>query len=151
VVVYFSYNLKARASVLVEALHIEDIFNLLTKDFPRQLVFAGVIDDRAKLLHFQKGKIPLVLPIDRQNALDVQLSLVWTISKQLEDFTGPLAHTVLTFSGSEVILLQISTKLMLYIICTTGSSADIVDSLTNLIKESGKIADDYVEHEWYGQ
>jgi hypothetical protein len=134
-------------------LHVEDIFKLLTRNFSGQLIFAGVIDERAKLLHFQKGKHPLMLPIDRQNALDVQLSLIWTISKQFEDFTGLLVHTVLTFTDSEVIVMQISSKLMLYIICTRKSASAILDMLTELIKESNnKLADDdYIEHEWSGQ
>jgi hypothetical protein len=142
------------AAHMVRDLYVEDIFKLLTRNFSGQLIFAGVIDEKAKLLHFQKGKYPLALPVDRQNALDVQLSLVWTISKQLEDFAGLLVHTILTFSDSEVIVMQVSTKLMLYIICTRNSAAAILDTLAKLIKESnGKLAeeDDYVEHEWSGQ
>ena len=138
---------------MVRDLEVQDIFKELTRNFPGQLIFAGIIDDRAKLLHFQKGKFPLMLPVDRQNALDVQLSLVWTISKQLEDFAGQLVHTVLTFKDADVIVMQISAKLMLYIICTKKSGPAILDALNKLFKESsGKLAekDDYEEHEWSG-
>jgi hypothetical protein len=141
------------AAYMTRDLEVENIFNVLTGNFPAQLIFAGIIDDRAKLLHFQKGKFPLMLPIDRQNALDVQLSLVWTISKQLEDFAGSLVHTVLTFSDADVIVKQISTKLMLYVICAKTSGTEILDALNKLFSEtSGKLAekDDYEEHEWSG-
>lgn len=131
---------------------VERIFGVLTKKFSDKLIFAGVIDSKAKLIHFQKGAYTLILPIDRQNALDVQLSLVCSLSQQLEDIGGKLAHTVLTFVNCEIIILQVSTESILYVICSSGSATPISHTLSKLLSDEAQFTeDDYVEHEWSGR
>ena len=131
---------------------VESIFRVLTEKFSDKLIFAGVIDPKAKLIHFQKGTYALFLPIDRQNALDVQLSLVCSLSQQLEDIGGKLAHTVLTFVDCEIVILQISSGSILYVICSRESAAPISYSLSKLVNDAAKFTeDDYIEHEWSGR
>ena len=132
---------------------VESIFGVLGKKFSDRLIFAGVVDPKAKLIHFQKGAYTLFLPIDRQNALDVQLSLVCSLSQQLEDIGGKLDHTVLTFKDCEIVILQVSSGSVLYVICSRGSAAAISHALLKLVNDIARFAgdDDYIEHEWSGR
>jgi hypothetical protein len=116
------------------------------------LVFAGIVDEKAKLIHFQKGEVAFRLPIDRQNALDVQVSLMLSLGRQFEDFAGTLNHVVLTFRGSEIILMEILPRLYLYVICTAGSAPGMTDMLAKLVEEGpGRVLQgkrDFIEDEW---
>jgi len=139
--------------------YVQYILKNLSRNFYDRLLFAGIIDEKAKLVHFQKGEASFLLPLERQNALDVQISLVFALAKQFEDFGGPLAHTVLTFADCEVIIMDILADSVLYVICAAGA-ADVVDMLSKLIEEkpasqgerrNAKSQKEFVEDEWSGQ
>lgn len=143
-----------------EEQYVQGILKGLSRNFYDRLLFAGIIDEKAKLIHFQKGEASFLLPMERQNALDVQVSLVFALAKQFEDFGGPLVHTILTFEDCEVVIMDILANSVLYVICT-GGAADIVDMLTKLIEEKPERVSKYgatqgqkgefVEDEWSGQ
>ena len=134
-----------------EERYILDILRRLSRNFYGRLIFAGIIDDKAKLIHFQKGEVAFRLPIERQNALDVQVSLMLTLGRQFEDFARPLTHMVLTYHGCEIIMMDVLPQLHMYVICTKGSAAGMTDMLTKLVEEApGRVArgPDFVEDEW---
>jgi len=134
-----------------EEQYILDILRRLSRNFYGRLIFAGIIDEKAKLIHFQKGEVAFRLPIERQNALDVQVSLMLTLGRQFEDFARPLTHIVLTYHGCEVIMMEVLPQLYLYVICTKGSAAGMTDMLTKLVEEApGRVErrPDFVEDEW---
>ena len=134
-----------------EELYILDILRRLSRNFYGRLIFAGIIDEKAKLIHFQKGEVAFRLPIERQNALDVQVSLMLTLARQFEDFARPLTHVVLTYHGCEIIMMDILPQLHLYVICTKGSAAGMTDMLTKLVEEAPRRIEsgsDFVEDEW---
>lgn len=140
--------------------YIQDVLKRLSRNFYDRLLFAGIIDSKAKLIHFQKGETPFLLPIDRQNALDVQVSLVFSLSKQFEDVAGPLVNTILTCENYEVVVMDILLDSILYVICTKGAAVDIADMLTKLVedmpntrprKRTDHQNQEFVEDEWSGQ
>jgi hypothetical protein len=134
-----------------EERYILDILRRLSRNFYGRLIFAGIIDEKAKLIHFQKGEVAFRLPIERQNALDVQVSLMLTLARQFEDFARPLTHIVLTYHGCEIVMMDVLPQLHLYVICTKGSSSGMTDMLTKLVEEApGRVEtrSHFVEDEW---
>lgn len=142
-----------------EEQYIQDILKRLSRNFYDRLLFAGIIDEKAKLIHFQKGEATFLLPIERQNALDVQVSLVFSLSKQFEDIAGSLTHTVLTCEDCEIIIMDIMIDSILYVICTKGAASDIADMLTKLIEDAPEKRErqmvgrhkEFIEDEWTGE
>lgn len=139
--------------VSLEEQYIQDILRRLSGNFHGRLVFAGIIDEKAKLIHFQKGDVAFLLPFERQNALDVQISLMLSLGKQLEDFAGSLSHTVLSFHDCEIIIMEVLAHSFLYVICTKGAASDMTDMLMRLVEASPetRIAGrerDLVQDEW---
>ena len=117
------------------------------------MIFAGIIDDKAKLIHFQKGDVAFLLPFERQNALDVQVSLMLSLAKQLEDFAGGLNHTILSFHDCEIIIMEVLPHSFLYVICIKGAATDMTDMLIRLVEERprtrvGERKRDLIEDEW---
>lgn len=145
--------------VSAEELYIQRILKSLSRNFYDRLLFAGIIDEKAKLIHFQKGEEAFLLPVERQNALDVQVSLVFTLAKQFEDLGGPLVHTILTFHDCEIIVADILRGSILYVICTNGSE-EIADMLTRLMEDAPERTgmkvtkrqkEEFIEDEWSGE
>ena len=136
---------------------VEDILKRLSLNFQEKLVFAGVIDRKAKLIHFQKGEISFLLPIHRQNALDVQMSLLFMLVKQLEDLSGSLDFAIFSFSKYESVLVELFPGSSLYVVCKKGAAANIADMLTRLLENSpcGELnateGEEFVEEEWFGK
>ena len=130
---------------LADGRYVEDILKRLSRNFYRQLVFAGIIDDTAKLLHFQKGEAGFPLTISRQNAIDVQISFLSSLAKQFQDFAGKLDFVIMSFGKNDIIVIEVLPKMFLYVICTKGSAPDMADMLTKLVEENP-----YLEDEWSG-
>lgn len=163
-VVFISYPCRPLAGgravckmVSPEESYVEGVLKSLSREFYDRLIFAGIIDEKAKLIHFQKGEAAQFLPMDRQNALDVQVSLVFTLAKQFEDFGGPLVHTILTFQDCDVIIMNVLRDSILYVICTSGSS-EIAEMLTRLVEDMPRRIDktynkgqEFIEDEWSGE
>lgn len=134
----------------------------LSRNFRDHLILAGIVDEKAKLMDYQKGEVTSFQVTGvRQNKLGINASLVFALAKQLEEFAGPLAHSVLTYDDYEVVIMGISPGSILYAICTAGASSDIVEALPRLVeaaplKESQKwmVAgsdQDFVSSEWSGR
>ena len=67
---------------------IERLLDKIDADLANFLIFAGVLDNNAKLLSFRRGKASFSLPTERHETLDVQISLMFSLIRQLEDITG---------------------------------------------------------------
>ena len=139
--------------------YIQDVLRRLSRNFQGRLIFAGILDESAKLIHFQKGEVVFRLAFNRQAALDVQVSLAADLARQFEDFAGSLLHLVITYKDCEVIIMSILRNSTLYVICTRGASAGISDMLTKMAENSpekrpGSISShqqEFIEDEWSGQ
>jgi hypothetical protein len=132
-----------------EIWYIEDILKGLSRNFYGRLIFAGIIDDKAKLMHFQKGESRFVLSISRQNALDVQVSLILSLAKQFEDFAGPLDNVILSGKKYDLAVTEILPQLHLYVICAKGSAADILDMVARVVEVGPHKSQELIEDEWY--
>lgn len=111
--------------------HVQDILEWLSQSFPEDLILAGVVNGKAKTIDYQKGSDLLQLNGLRQNDINVNVSLIFSLAKQFEDFTGSLAHSVITYDDYEVIIMDIAVDMILYVICATGAASAIVDGLTS--------------------
>ena len=147
----------------VEKEDIRGILTWLSVNFHDRLVLSGTIDEKAKLIDYQKGTVaPLRLTNARQNDFDIEVSLVFALAKQFEDLAGSLAHSVLTYDEYEVIIMGLSPGSVLYIVCTPGSSSEIIDGVTRLVEDvpalgtptsrvTAEHSQDIVRSEWSGQ
>jgi len=123
----------------------------LSKEFGAQLSFVGVIDEKAKLMYSQNGESGLPLNPSRENVLGVQLSLSFTMLKQIENLLGNLSHIVLTYDKHEVVLSEIVSHSIIYVICNRGSAGAVVNALVKMIDEGPRKHSkdrNYVEDEW---
>jgi hypothetical protein len=123
----------------------------LSKEFGVQMSFVGVIDEKAKLMYSQKGESGFPLNPNRENVLGVQLSLSFSMLKQIENLLGNLSHIVLTYDKHEVVLSEIVSNSIIYVICNRGSAGAIVNALVKMIDEGPRKHSkngNYVEDEW---
>ena len=129
----------------------------LSKEFGKELSFVGVIDEKAKLMYSQKGEsgLPLLTP-GRENVLGVQLSLSFSMLKQVENLLGTLSHVVLTYDKYEIVLSEILSNSIIYLVCNKGRAARIVETLTKIVQEGpdrtskGTSSEEIVEDDWSG-
>jgi hypothetical protein len=125
---------------------VHSILVQLSKDYSDHLMLTGIIDEKARSIDYQRGLTELLrLPSRGNRDIDIRVSLVFALAKQLGDYTGPLAHAVLTYDDCEVIIMDVAPGLILYAICTPGLSSDIVDSLTVL---AGEITTGETDKKW---
>lgn len=123
----------------------------LSKEFGAQLSFVGVIDEKAKLMYSQNGESSFPLNPSRENVLGVQLSLSFSMLKQIENLLGNLSHIVLTYDKHEVVLSEIVSNSIIYVICNRGSAGAVVSALVKMIDEGPRKHSkngSYVEDEW---
>lgn len=142
--------------------YVQDILAWLSRNFTDNLILAGIVNEKAKMIDYQKGTGLLQLNSVRQNDINVNVSLIFSLAKQFEDFTGSLAHSVMTYDDHEVIIMDVSAGTILYVICTAGAASDIIDGLTRLNEdapvreESNKWVvtghnTDFVSSDWTGR
>jgi hypothetical protein len=139
--------------------YIQDILRRLSRKFQGRLIFAGIIDENAKLVHFQKGNVAFRLPTDRQAALDVQVSLLLQLAKQFEDFAASLTQLVMTFNECEIVIMKILNDSVLYVICRRGAASDISNMLAKFVEDGPEKGlqptnheqRSFIEDEWSGQ
>lgn len=123
----------------------EFLLDSLSDGFYDTLIFIGVIDEKAKLLHFQKGKSKFVLPPSDQQVHDLKISIMFSVAKYLENLAGCLEYVVLYFKSYELIVIEMLPMRYIYAVCRKGSAADIADMLMGLIGE-----DLYEKHKLLG-
>ena len=142
--------------------HVQDILAWLSRNFHDYLILAGIVNEKAKLIDYKQGTGHLQLSSVRQNDININTSLIFSLAKQFEDLTGSLAHSVMTYDDHEVIIMDVSAGTILYVICTAGAASDIIDGLTRLNEnvpvreESNKWVvtgynTDFVSSDWTGR
>jgi hypothetical protein len=95
------------------------------------LIFAGVLDNNAKLISFRRGK-SLSLPVERHDTLDVQLSLMFSLIRQLGDISGPHKFTVTRFARHDIFLFGTS-DLHFFVITSPTSEGQVAKTLADLV------------------
>jgi hypothetical protein len=142
--------------------HVQDILGWLSRNFHDYLILAGIVNEKAKLIDYKKGTGHMQLSSGRQNDININVSLIFSLAKQFEDFTGSLAHSVMTYDDHDVIIMDVSAGTILYVICAAGAASDIIDGLIRLNEdvpvreESNKWVvtgynADFVSSDWTGR
>lgn len=111
---------------------IERMLDKIDADISNYLIFAGVLDNNAKLLSFRRGKASFSLPIERHDTLDVQLSLMFSLIRQLEDISGLHRFTVTRFAKHDIFLFGTS-ELHVFVITSPSSEGQVVKTLAELV------------------
>ncbi|HKZ60960.1 MAG TPA: hypothetical protein VJZ68_00905 [Nitrososphaera sp.] len=111
---------------------IERILDKIDADISSYLIFAGVLDNNAKLLSSRRGKASFSLPIERHDTLDVQLSLMFSLIRQLEDISGVHRFTVTRFAKHDIFLFGTS-ELHVFVITSPTSEGQVVKTLAELV------------------
>lgn len=88
--------------------YVERLLDRIESSASKSLIFAGVLDNNAKLLSFRKGSAQFSLPIERHDTLDVQLSLMFSLIRQLEDISGEHKFSATRFAKHDVFLFGTS-------------------------------------------
>lgn len=101
------------------------------------LIFAGVLDNNAKLLSFRRGKAKFSLPIERHDTLDVQLSLMFSLIRQLEDISGDHKFTVTRFERHDIFLFGTS-DLHIFVITSPTSEGQLSKTMALLAAIMGE-------------
>jgi hypothetical protein len=111
---------------------IEKLLDKIDTDLSNFLIFAGVLDNNAKLLSFRRGKASFSLPIERHETLDVQISLMFSLIRQLEDITGMHKFTVTRFARQDIFLFGTS-DLHVFVITPPTSEEQVAKTLAELV------------------
>jgi hypothetical protein len=111
---------------------IERILDKIDSEISKYLIFAGVLDNNAKLLSFRRGKASFSLPVERHDTLDVQLSLMFSLIRQLEDISGSHRFTVTRFAKYDIFLFGTS-ELHVFVMTLPTSEGQVVKTLAELV------------------
>ncbi|WP_148681494.1 hypothetical protein [Candidatus Nitrososphaera gargensis] len=111
---------------------IERLLDKIDADISAFLIFAGVLDNNAKLLSFRRGKASFSLPIERHDTLDVQLSLMFSLIRQLEDISGPHKFTVTRFARHDIFLFG-TADMHVFVITSPTSEGQVAKTLSELV------------------
>ena len=111
---------------------IERLLDKIDADISNFLIFVGVLDNNAKLISFRRGKASFSLPIERHDTLDVQLSLMFSLIRQLEDISGPHKFTVTRFARHDIFLFGTS-DLHVFVITAPTSEGQVAKTLAELV------------------
>lgn len=110
----------------------ERLLDKIDADISNFLIFAGVLDNNAKLLSYRRGKASFSLPIERHDTLDVQLSLMFSLIRQLEDISGPHKFTVTRFARHDIFLFG-TADLHVFVITSPTSEGQVAKTLAELV------------------
>jgi hypothetical protein len=121
----------------VSGVSIERLLDNIESDISNYLIFVGVLDNNAKLLSFRRGKASFSLPIERHDTLDVQLSLMFSLIRQLEDISGNHKLTVTRFAKHDVFLFE-TEGLHVFVITSPTPEGQVAKKLSDVV---GSIAD----------
>lgn len=111
---------------------IERLLDKIDADISDFMIFAGVLDNNAKLISFRRGKASFSLPIERHDTLDVQLSLMFSLIRQLEDISGQHKFTVTRFARHDIFLFG-TQDLHIFVITSPTSEGQVAKTLTDLV------------------
>ena len=111
---------------------IERLLDKIDADLANFLIFAGVLDNNAKLLSFRRGKASFSLPTERHETLDVQISLMFSLIRQLEDITGSHEFSVTRFAKQDIFLFGTS-DLHVFVITLPTSDEQIAKILSGMV------------------
>jgi len=111
---------------------VEKLLDRIDTSFSNFLIFAGVLDNNAKLLSYRAGKANFSLPIERHETLDVQISLMFSLIRQLEDISGTHKFTITRLARYDIILFG-TLDLHVFIITTPTSEVQVAKTLVDLI------------------
>jgi hypothetical protein len=111
---------------------IESLLDKIDGDLSDFLVFAGILDNNAKLLSYRVGKSSFSLPIERHDTLDVQIALMFSLIKQLEDISGPHKLSVTRFSKHDIFMFG-SQDLHIFVITSPTSEERVAKTLVELV------------------
>jgi len=111
---------------------VERLLDKIDADLANFLIFAGVLDNNAKLLSFRRGKASFSLPTERHETLDVQISLMFSLIRQLEDITGSHEFSVTRFEKQDIFLFGTS-DLHVFVITLPTSDEQIAKILTGMV------------------
>ncbi len=116
---------------------IERLLDKIDADISEFLIFAGVLDNNAKLVSFRRGKASFSLPIERHDTLDVQLSLMFSLIRQLEDISGPHKFTVTRFGRHDIFLFGTS-GMHVFVITSPTSEGQVAKTLAEMVSMLGE-------------
>jgi hypothetical protein len=120
----------------MSGISIERLLDRIESDISNSLIFVGVLDNNAKLLSFRRGKASFSLPIERHDTLDVQLSLMFSLIKQLEDISGTHKFTETRFVKHDVFLFGVGGFHIFVITSpTSGQVSKILEELVASMSE----------------
>ena len=111
---------------------IERLLDKINEDISEYLIFAGVLDNNAKLLSYRKGRASFSLPIERHDTLDVQLSLMFSLIRQLEDISGIHKFTLTRFAKHDTFLFG-TPDLHVFVITSPNSEGQVAKTLAELV------------------
>lgn len=111
---------------------IERLLDKIDSDLSDFLVFAGILDNNAKLLSYRVGKSRFSLPIERHDTLDVQIALMFSLIKQLEDISGAHKLTVTRFAKHDIFMFG-NQELHIFVITSPTSEERVAKSLVDLV------------------
>jgi hypothetical protein len=104
----------------LSGLSFEKVLDKISTELEDSLVFAGALDNNAKLLSFRKGSGKMALPVERHETLDVQISLLFSLLHQLEDIAGSHRFTLTRFGKYNIFLFG-TPDIHLFIVSSPGS------------------------------
>ena len=116
----------------MSGISIERLLDNIESDISNFLIFVGVLDNNAKLLSFRRGKASFSLPIERHDTLDVQLSLMFSLIRQLEDISGGHKFTITRFAKHDVFLFE-TAGLHVFVITSPTPEGQIAKKLEQAI------------------
>lgn len=111
---------------------IEKLLDKVDSDLSDFLVFAGILDNNAKLLSYRVGKSRFSLPIERHDTLDVQIALMFSLIKQLEDISGSHRLSVTRFAKHDIFMFG-SQDLHFFVITSPTSEEKVAKTLVELV------------------
>ena len=111
---------------------IEKLLDKIDSDLSDFLVFAGILDNNAKLLSYRVGKSSFSLPIERHDTLDVQIALMFSLIKQLEDISGAHKLTVTRFANHDIFMFG-NQDLHIFVITSPTADERVAKSLVDLV------------------
>lgn len=111
---------------------IEKLLDKIDSDLSNFLVFAGILDNNAKLLSYRVGKSSFSLPIERHDTLDVQIALMFSLIKQLEDISGPHKLTVTRFAKHDIFMFG-NQDLHIFVMTSPTADERVAKSLVDLV------------------
>ena len=115
---------------------IERLLDKIDADISNFLIFAGVLDNNAKLISFRRGKASFSLPLERHDTLDVQLSLMFSLIRQLEDISGSHKFTIMRFTRHDIFMFGTS-DLHIFVITSPTSEGQVAKTLAEMVTTIG--------------